>query len=194
MVLANEQDQVLGNLVRAVHLLEEAPGIAWLMPEVRINLVYALSTAECPRDVAGIEGRITVVKGCFRAAGYPAFGASDHMARCLIEVRKYAPRWRAGMNFRWDPDLVKQVENYCKNKSLTLGKIERSLEPREIQEKDGSSMPWKIAQLAQGARFPEIFYESPGWGKEPLFVILGEDAVACVKKFLDLARALSGSC
>jgi len=90
-----EKDIILGNLVRAVQILESSEHFGLLMPEVRVNLVYSMESASSPEDVAGIDGRITLVSGKVKAAGYPRFGASDHMARLIIEVRKYDKRYRA---------------------------------------------------------------------------------------------------
>jgi len=39
----------------------------------------------------------------------------------------------------------------------------------------------------QSGRLPDVFYEGDGWGKEPLFVILGIDAVSVVKTAMDIA-------
>lgn len=78
--------QVLGCLLQALHKLEKSSPFAKLIPEVRVNLAYALPNAETPEDVAGIEGRITVVNGQPKASGSPQFGASDHMARAILQI------------------------------------------------------------------------------------------------------------
>ncbi|HHV61962.1 MAG TPA: phosphomethylpyrimidine kinase [Firmicutes bacterium] len=185
-----ERDRVLGNLVRAVELLEGARDLTRLMPEVRINLVYALPDAKTPDEVAGIAGRITAVRGRIIPGGYPAFGASDHMARAIIELRRYDTRVRAGMNFKYDSKILKGVERYCSEHGLTLGRIDRTSEPEEVRAIDGRSMGWKIAKALVDGKVPEIFYESEGWGKEPLFVVIGGDAVEVVERFLDIAEVI----
>ena len=38
---------------------------------------------------------------------------------------------------------------------------------------------------------PKLFYESEGWGKEPLFVLLGEDALQVALEAAEIAKALS---
>jgi len=159
------------------------------MPEVRVNLVYALPGAVSGKQVAAVDGRITVVRGYPFASGSPAWGASDHMARLIIEARKYNPGVNAGINFKCNSEIIILVKKYAMENNLVFGWIDRTREPADVSARDGSSMPWKIKQLVdQAGRLPDIFYEGDGWGKEPLFVLLGIDAVSVVKKATDIAR------
>src|SRR5512137_252277 len=100
-------------MVTALNMLESCPEFALLIPEVRVNMVYALPDAKTRRDVAAVEGRITAVHGRPRASGLPAFGASDHMARLIIEVHKYDDGINAGINFKCDKDIIEVVKKYC---------------------------------------------------------------------------------
>jgi hydroxymethylpyrimidine/phosphomethylpyrimidine kinase len=159
------------------------------MPEVRVNVVYALPAAKSGKEVAAIDGRITVVNGYPFASGLPRWGASDHMARLIIEARKYDPGINAGINFKCDGPIINVVQQYAKDKGLKFAWIDRTKEPAEVSRADGSSMPWKIRHLVdQNGKVPDIFYEGDGWGKEPLFVVLGVDAVGVVKRAIEIAR------
>ena len=184
-----QAEGVLGNLVSAVEMLQGCPEFSYLIPEVRVNLVYALPEAKTPSEVAAIDGRITVVRGLPHAAGMPRWGASDHMARLLIEVRKYDPAINAGINFKFDAVVTKVVKEYCSERDILFGGIDRSKEPAVVAERDGASMPWKIEQLfAHYGSIPKLFYEGEGWGKEPLFVALGNDAVEVASTAIEIAR------
>jgi len=185
-----EKDIILGNLVRAVQILESSEHFGLLMPEVRVNLVYSMESASSPEDVAGIDGRITLVSGKVKAAGYPRFGASDHMARLIIEVRKYDKRYRAGINFAWTPEISAFLEEYCKKMGWDYAGIDRSLEPKEFSSVEGKSMPWKIKTLVEmcGGKVPKVFYEGPGLGKEPLTVLLGKDAVEVAIEVVEISK------
>lgn len=181
--------KILGNLVSAVKMLEDCPEFALLMPEVRVNIVYALPSAKTPADIAAIDGRITVVAGRVHASGLPAWGASDHMARLIIEARKYNPEINAGMNFKCNQDIIEVVEAFCDEWGLAFGWIDRTKEPAEVMEKDGSSMPWKIKQVATRHKgIPRLFYEGDGWGKEPLFMAVGSDALEVVGMAVEIAK------
>jgi predicted fused transcriptional regulator/phosphomethylpyrimidine kinase len=181
-------ERILGNLAQAVNNLQGCREFSPLMPEVRVNVVYALPGAASGKQVAAIDGRITVVRGYPHASGSPAWGASDHMARLIIEARKYNPGINAGINFKCDSEIIKVVKTYAKENKLVFGWIDRTREPADVSAKDGSSMPWKVRQLVdQSGRLPDIFYEGDGWGKEPLFVILGADAVGVVGTAMAIA-------
>ncbi|MCX8127009.1 MAG: hypothetical protein N3E40_07755, partial [Dehalococcoidia bacterium] len=52
---------ILGNLTAAVAMLEKSRDFSAMVPEVRVNLVYALPGARTPEQVAAVDGRITVV-------------------------------------------------------------------------------------------------------------------------------------
>ena len=173
-----EAEAILGNMVTAVHMLESCPEFTSLIPEVRVNLAYALPETETPQDVAAVEGRITAVHGFPRASGMPTWGASDHLARRLLEVRKYDPKINAVINLKCNQEIREVIQQYCSERGLLFGWLDRSQEPHYITEQDGVSMPWKVKQLFNkyGA-MPRLFYEGSGWGKEPLFLALGKDAV-----------------
>jgi len=188
MRTTKELQVILGNLVTALEMLEKCVEFSLLMPEVRVNLVYALPHARTSQEVAAIDGRITVVNGLPHASGLPKWGASDHMARLILEVRKYDPAINAGINFKCDAEIIGVVKDYCAEKNLTFGFIDRTKEPPEVARKDRSSMPWKVRQLVTPAGFPRLFYEGEGWGKEPLFVAVGKDAVEVVNIAIEIAK------
>ena len=189
MARTEQVEIVLGNLGYAVGMLEDCPEFTSLIPEVRVNLVYALPGATTPNEVAAVEGRITAVGGFPRASGMPSLGASDHMARLIIEVRNYDPTVNAGINFKYDKVVVDVVKEYCSEHRILFGWIDRTKEPAEVAKRDGASMPWKIKQLVTSSGgVPRLFYEGEGWGKEPLFVALGKDAVEVATIAIEIAR------
>ncbi len=189
MSINQQEELILGNLAHAVATLQESAEFALLMPEVRVNLVYALPNAKTGKDVAAIDGRITVVRGFPYASGLPVWGGSDHMARLIIEVRKYDPLINAGINFKCDADVIELMKQFCAEKGFIFGWIDRTNEPAEVMAKDRSSMPWKINQLVEGAGgVPKLFYEGDGWGKEPLAVALGDTAVEVADMAIEIAR------
>ena len=186
-----DKNIILGNLITAVSMLENCRDFSSLIPEVRVNVAYALPDAKTRQDVAAIDGRITSVHGWPRASGMPAFGASDHMARLIIESRKYDPMINAGINFKCDETIIAVVKQYCSHNNLSFGWINRTQEPAEVIAHDGTSMPWKIAELVNtsGGKMPRLFYEGEGWGKEPLFVAVGNDVIAVTMIAIEIAHA-----
>lgn len=189
MRTTKELQVILGNLVTALEMLEKCVEFSLLMPEVRVNLVYALPEAKTPQEVAAIDGRITVVNGYPHASGLPKWGASDHMARLILEVRKYDRTINAGINFKCDAIVIDVVKTYCMEKGYRFGLIDRSQEPAEVASPDRNSMPWKVKYLVTTyGDLPKLFYENEGWGKEPLFMAVAKDAVEAARIAIDIAR------
>jgi hydroxymethylpyrimidine/phosphomethylpyrimidine kinase len=189
MASRSEREQVLGNVTQAVAMLETCAEFSALMPEVRVNIVHALAGAKSGKDVAAVEGRITVVNGHPHASGLPKWGASDHMARLVIEVRKYNKEVNAGINFRCDELVIDVVKKYAGKKGLRFGWIDRTKEPKNASTVDGASMPWKVKWMARKfGKVPQVFYEGDGWGKEPLFMLVGENAVSVTEIAMEIAR------
>ena len=189
MLLADEIE-MRGKMAVAVNLLEACEDFAFLIPEVRSNLVFALPSSETQDEVLGVEGRITVIDGRPHASGRPQFGASSHMARLIIELRKTDSSLRAAVNFANNPALARWLEEYCRSKGWVFSKIDRQNEPEDIRGEEGASMPWKVqaAIEAAGGRVPKIFYETGAIGKEPVSVLVGKDPIEVAGEVCEIAR------
>jgi hydrogenase maturation factor/predicted fused transcriptional regulator/phosphomethylpyrimidine kinase len=194
--MGDKEDYALyGKIYRALEILEDCTEFVELIPEVRTNLVYAKEDAETPADVLAIDGRITAVEGKPHPAGKPGFGASSHMARLIIEAMKTNPEIRAGVNFANNPEITEFLENYCEQKGWVFSVIDRSKEPDEVKEEEGASMPWKVQETISeaGGVVPDIFYETPAPGKEPVSVLVGKDPVEVVENMCAIAKAYISS-
>ena len=183
---------IIERLEEAVRLIEGCREFAALVPEVRVNFVYAPDNVVNVVQVAGVDGRITVVGGSPKAAGPVRTGVSDHMARLIIELRRYDRTIRAGLDFRWHETISDFVERYCHEHALGFGCIDRTDEPKDLIGKDRGSMPWKVMRLVESSngKVPPVFFESRGWGKEPLFFAVGNDPLLLAERAIDIARTL----
>lgn len=190
---AREAEVILGNMVTALHILEDCAEFSGLIPEVRTNIAYALADAQTTREVAAFPGRLTVFRGYPHAVAAPDWGASDHLARRIIESRKYDNNVNAVINFKFEEEILTVVQEYCQTKKLLFGWLDRSEEPSVVSNLDQSSMPWKVEQLfSKYGSMPRVYYEGPGWGKEPLFLVQGKDAVEVVSITVEIARQYKG--
>jgi thiamine-phosphate diphosphorylase len=176
-------------LAEAVAMLEGCREFSALVPEVRVNIVYAQDGTDDPGKVLGVDGRITVVAGMPKASGPIRAGVSDHMARLVIETSRHDSSIRAGLNFRWSEAISEYVQGYCTSKGLAFGCIDRATEPRELIGKDKGSIPWKVKHLVEACgSVPPVFYESRGWGKEPLFFLVGPDPAGVAIRAIEIAK------
>lgn len=185
-----EHNAIIERLDLAVRKIERSPEIVPLIPEVRTNIAFALPNAKTPDDVAAVDGRITVVNNLPKAAGPVRFGASDHLARLIIELRKYHQEVRAALNFRWNETIHQFVAHWAEIQGKKIGTIDRTKEPKEIIGKDKMSVFWKAKEilLSTGGIVPEIVYETKGWGKEPMFLLIGTDPVTLADQLIIIAR------
>lgn len=166
---------IISELTRSIRALEKIKEFAKLIPEVRVNFAYAIENPKQVKDVAAVDGRITVVDKHPKASGKIKYGASDHLARILIEIAKYDKCIRSAINFKFSKEIMSAVQKFSNKNSLIIGKIDRKNEPRRTQSKDGESIQWKVKYMYEicNSKIPRIFYENEGWGKEPLFVVTG---------------------
>jgi len=110
------------------------------------------------------------------------------MARLIIEARKHSNKINAGINFKCDSQIISFVKQYAMQHNLNLGGLivqKSRMKPLKLMEID----TWKVDYLVKKNRIvPDLFYEGDGWGKEPLFFLLGINAVAVVKTAIDIAK------
>lgn len=194
MMELDEDIEMYGRMAVALNVLEGCREFAAIIPEVRTNLAYARLNAKTRNEVLAIDGRITIVNGYPYAAGKSRFGASSHMARLILEIRKVDPAIRAGVDFANDPRMALWLENYCKVKGWIFSMIDRSNEPEEIKDAEGASMPWKVAEAIRTANgcVPKIFYENGAVGKEPVSVLVGRDPIEVAEQVCEIARIYHG--
>lgn len=190
-----ETYEMIGRMSIAIGIIEQSPEIAGLVPEVRMNLVYAKNGATTAKEVLGVEGRITVVSGRPKASGAIQFGASSHLARFVLGMLDHDPKVRSAVNFANDKMIIRFLEEYCRKKRWSLVAIDRSLEPPDIFAEEGRSVPWKVEEVlrATGGKVPEVAYENGAIGKEPVSVLIGNDPVELATRLVDLANAFTES-
>jgi hydroxymethylpyrimidine/phosphomethylpyrimidine kinase len=190
IIMDDEIIAMRGAFELALDRIEACRVFAALIPEVRSNLVYAKEQAITRDDVLAVDGRITVIQGMPSASGKPRFGASSHMARLIIEVRKTDPTLRAGIDFANNPVLAAWLKDYCHEHGWVFSIIDRRNEPEEIRAAEGASMPWKVGEAirAAGGRAPKIFYETGAVGKEPVSVLVGRNPQEVAEQICTLAQ------
>jgi len=86
----------------AVKLLEASPAFVNVMPMVSVNVACAAGNASTPAEIVAVPGRIVRVRDRAKAMLPPEAGASMHMSRVLLLVRRVRPEIRACINLRYD--------------------------------------------------------------------------------------------
>ena len=175
-----ERYSVIQELKKAVEVLNENK-IGHLIPEVSSNLGYALPYAEGIEDVAAFPGRIVRLKDSISTACDPEFGASKHIANIILTVMKFDPEYCSAMNIRYSQENVAQL----KDKGFLIGHFDRRLEPKEVKQREGSSLEWGVGKvLRKMKRVPDFIYDEGDVGKEAMIRVLGKTPEEVVNKIL----------
>ncbi len=145
-----------------------------LVPEVGVNLAYAVPAADGLGDVCAITGRIVRVGARAAAVGPPAFGASRHVARIILAAMQFDPDRRSAMNLRYDEGLVARA----REAGAVIGTFDRKDEPTESE-----TMEWGTREaIRQAEAFPEVIYDLGGPGKVPMIRFLGASPSEVVER------------
>ncbi len=165
--------------------------LGFLVPEIQTNLVYALPHAETHQDVAGFMGRIIRYGNKLYAPFPPEFGASKHVATLVLSARKFYKEVSSAMALRYIPELIPLL----RKKGFSIACFDRKKEPKEIKEKEGSSLDWGITEALKNTKtMPDIIYDKGGVGKEPIIRVFGKDPFDVVKKVLKIKKVWEETC
>ena len=158
-----------------------------LVPEVQINLGYALPRANSVQDVAAFPGRIVALEeGVARIRG-PAYGASSHVARIILTAMGHDRGYRSAMNIRYDLGYLKRAQDL----GYSMAEFSRKDEPGEVKAKEGFTLVWGVKRAIDGVGMvPDIIHDAGDIGKEPIIRVLGHDPLEVVDKALRLAGFL----
>ncbi len=178
-----ERFYVLEALLSAAEILCRHPSRP-LVPEVQINLGYALPLAQNPEEVAAFPGRIVAFKEGVRVVAPPEFGASRHVANIILTTMRYSPEHRAAMNIRYDETYISRARKM----GLKVVEFSRADEPPAIKKREGSTLSWGVAWAIEHLQdIPDIIFDRGDVGKEPMIRLLGRRPEELVSLALSLA-------
>jgi hydroxymethylpyrimidine kinase/phosphomethylpyrimidine kinase len=175
-----ERYRIIEALKEGLLLLQNA-NVGRLIPEVQSNLGYALSYAEGRDDIAAFPGRIVRVGNSVETLRAPEFGASQHIANIILAVMKHNPGCRSAMNLRYSREIIR----VCSALDYSVARFDRSQEPREIKEAEGSSLEWGTEWAIRKAdRVPDIIYDEGDRGKEAMVRVIGRNPHEVIDKVI----------
>jgi hydroxymethylpyrimidine/phosphomethylpyrimidine kinase len=145
------------------------------VPEVGMNVGYALQDAKKLEDICAINGRIVKTKDKPVRCGGMEFGVSKHVASVILAAMKFDPETRCAMNIKYSDENIEK----CKKAGFKIGTFDRMQEPHEVK----STMEWgtKYAIQKLGC-IPDVIYDEGGVGKEPMIRVLGKNPKDAVNK------------
>lgn len=151
-----------------------------LVPEVGMNLVFALPYPQGYREICGVQGRLVRVGDGIRRAGEVRFGGSRHIARVVMAAAAADPEMRCVINLRFSEETLADLVSF----GLEIGSFDRAEEPESV-----SSMEWGTAQAITGCgHVPDVIFDRGGIGKEPMVRVLGRDPEEVLGKIAGLMK------
>lgn len=153
------------------------------IPEVGMNIGYALSDAKRSEDVCAIDGRIVKSREKSVRCGRLEFGVSKHIASIILAAMKFNPEIRCAMNIRYSQ---KNAEK-CRELGFKIGFFDRANEPKNVK----STMEWGTKEVVKKLGYvPDVIFDKGGIGKEPMIRILGKNPEEVIERVRVLMRKM----
>src|SRR2546426_6248279 len=153
--------------------------IEWV-PEVGINVGYALPGATSLEDVCALRGRIMRVGDRLERTGSPSFGASRHIARIILTAMRFDPRVRSAINLKYKEKNLSRLKKI----GFRVGTFRRGMQPEGT-----STMEWGTEQaIRKLGRVPDVIADHGEVGKEAMVRILGTEPRDLMRKVRRIVR------
>jgi hydroxymethylpyrimidine kinase/phosphomethylpyrimidine kinase len=180
LTLSNEQIGVINQIKEIYNFISANRKFSKLIPEVRMNISGALPHAIKKEQIAGIEGRITIINGFPTACGEIKFGVSDHTARLILTAKEFDNSINFVINLKYDPLWIALIQERTE---LDIKEVLRKDEPSDVKEGDFSTMQWLIKDIYNKYRkIPDIIWDKGSIGKEPIIRLFGKNSKDIIRK------------
>ncbi|MHA1915269.1 MAG: thiamine-phosphate synthase family protein [Promethearchaeota archaeon] len=178
--MPSEENTLVINQIKEIYNFIRIKKFNKLIPEVRTNIAGVLIDGKTKNDVAGIDGRITIVNGLPKAAGEIKFGVAEHTARLVLTAKKFDKSINFAMNLKYYPELIHTLQ---KDTNLILKEINRENQPVDVKSKEFSTMQWLINEsLRTIGKIPDIIWDKGSIGKEPMIRLFGKNSTDMIYK------------
>lgn len=178
--LPKEKLEIINQIKEIYNFFSSNKSFSKLIPEVRTNISGSLPNAKNKSEIAGIEGRITIIDGFPKASGEIKFGVSDHTARLILTAKEFENSINFVMNLKYIPKLIKSIQD---DSDLELQEILREEQPEEVKKKEYSTMQWLIKEnIHKKGRIPDIIWDKGAMGKEPMMRLFGKNSKDIIRK------------
>lgn len=155
------------------------------IPEVQMNMGYAVKGAKGTEDVAAFPGRIGYDQDKVLFKGEPRFGASSHVARLILKCMEHFPHMRSAANVRCDQRFVDRA----RSRGLHVLFFDRRKEPKETRDREGKSLDFLMEEvLRDTGEGPDVIYDGGDIGKEPIIRLFARNPLELLGKMEMIAR------
>ncbi len=150
------------------------------VPEVGVNIGYAIEGAVSAGGVCALTGRIYRLGDGLRVGGHADFGASRHIARVILAAMASDPRMRSAANLKYREKNLRRA----KAAGLLVGTFDRGEQPEGT-----STMEWGTARAIEDlGKIPDAIYDLGDAGKEAMIRIIGRNPREVLRKIRLVVR------
>ena len=180
-----EVSDAISEVAAAARLLERSPEFIQVIPEVSVNVACIAGDATTPAEVVAIPGRIVKVKDRAKAMLPPEAGASVHMSKILLLVRKRRKEFRAVINLRYDHKMA-AVLGASGRRALRIGERARR------EGEDPTARALELALRKNPGPF-DVVVDVGGSGIEPNVYVFAGGAREAARLAIRLAKSYSAA-
>lgn len=181
----DDRSGAIAHVSEAVRVIESAPRFVSVMPEVSVNVAFLAGDSTSPEDVVAVPGRIVKVRGSAKATLPPDFGASRHMARVLLLVRRRRADLRAAVNLRYDQAMARVLKRMG-IRSVEIG----GYSPTGHEDPTVEAL---ASRLLKERKDFDAVVDSGGRGVEPDVYLFGHDAVEVARLAVKVSELYSAN-
>lgn len=189
LTISQEKLDVIKQIKQIYNFISDKKQFSKVIPEVRMNISGSLTNPTDKNDIAGIDGRITIINGYPKASGDIKFGVSDHTARLILTAKQFDNSINFVMNLKYSAQLIHLIKEKT---NLTTHEFVREVQPEDVRKKEHSTMQWLIREYIETAgqdQIPDIIWDDGARGKEPMIRLFGRnssDMIVKLQKILNL--------
>ncbi len=149
-----------------------------LVPEVQMNIGYAVIRPKDIHDIAAFSGRIEKNGGKVVLRGEPAFGASSHVSRMILTYMKAHPAVRACATVKYDKAFIGRAQAA----GMAVVFYDGTRESVSRKKTEGKNIDFIIDYALKTRKRPDIVYDKGYSGKEPMIRIFGRNPEDVITK------------
>jgi len=188
LTLSEPKIEVINQIKEVYTYISKSKKFNILIPEVRMNISGSLQSATTTEDIAGIEGRITIINGYPQASGEIKFGVSDHTARLILSAKEFDKSINFVTNLKYNPDWIKLIQD---STDLDLQEIVRKNKQSKKKKKEFSTMQWLIKEsVERSGKIPDVIWDKGAMGKEPIIRLFAKTSKEMIEKLIKIVRVI----
>ena len=188
LTLETEQISVINQIKEIYNYISNIANFRKLIPEVRMNISGSLPNATSKEDIAGIEGRITIIGGYPHASGEVKFNVSDHTARLILSAKEFDTSINFVTNLRYNEEYIKKIQEKT---SLAAFEFLRESQPDSIKHEERSTMRWLIEDsINKIGKVPDIIWDKGSIGKEPMIRLFSKTSKDMIQKLMKIMKVI----